>query len=145
MHADFNLHPTHKQWIRELNLLLYLNRNWKPEHGGQLELKNAITGATASIEPLFNRLVIMLTKDFTLHGHRPIRFPKGTFRTSIAAYAYSQAPRATATDGLRTTTTWIPEGSPVKRVVARVTPWLVSAKQRLFGSATARKGHADKD
>jgi hypothetical protein len=140
MHTDFNLHPRNRRWIRELNLLLYLNKEWRPEYGGCLDLRNAHDGRTSAIEPKFNRLVIMLTKDFTLHGYRPINFPIGTFRVSIAAYAYSQAASDEDLTGLRTTTNWVPAGSgPLKSLVARFTPQLVALKQRLLGSATAKK------
>ena len=140
MHADFNLHPRNRRWIRELNILLYLNKEWKPEYGGCLDLRHSRSGETASIEPRFNRLVLMLTKDFTLHGYKPINFPAGQFRTSIAAYAYSEAATAEEVAGLSTTTIWVPEGSsPLKSIVARFTPQLVTLKQKLLGSATARK------
>lgn len=140
MHVDFNLHPREKRWIRELNILLYLNKDWRPEYGGSLELRNSKTGVTAAIEPLFNRMVIMLTKDHTYHGYKTIRFPAGSFRTSIAAYAYSMAGEHDDLTKLRTTTTWAPnDGNRLKALVARVTPGLVSFKQALFGSATARK------
>jgi hypothetical protein len=140
MHADFNLHPRKSRWIRELNILLYLNKNWQPEFGGSLDLRHAQTGETSSIEPIFNRLVLMLTKDFTLHGYKPINFPTGAFRISLAAYAYSEATSEQEVASLRTTTTWVPEGSgSIKSIVARVTPQLVSLKQRLLGSATSRK------
>jgi len=32
MHLDFNYHPLHKGWFRNMNLLLYLNKDWKPEY-----------------------------------------------------------------------------------------------------------------
>lgn len=140
MHADFNLHPRNRRWIRELNILLYLNKNWKPEFGGSLNLRDAATGNTASIEPIFNRIVLMLTKDFTLHGYKPINFPAGTFRTSIATYAYSEAATDEEVASLRTTTSWVPEGGGLaKKWIAKAAPQLVSLKQRVFGSATARK------
>lgn len=140
MHTDFNLHPRNRTWIRELNILLYLNKDWQSNYGGCLELRNSNTDAVRSVPPLFNRLVIMLTKDFTFHGYKPISFPPGTFRTSIAAYAYSQVATAEEVAHLRTTTTWAPnDGNPLKALVAKVTPQIVSMKQRLFGSATARK------
>jgi hypothetical protein len=40
MHLDFNYHPLNKNWYRELNLLLYLNKDWKPEYKGQLKIKD---------------------------------------------------------------------------------------------------------
>ena len=140
MHADFNLHPRNRSWIRELNILLYLNKDWRPDHGGCLELRDSNTGKTASIEPRFNRLVLMLTKDFTFHGYKTINFPENTFRTSIAAYAYSEASSAENLAALRTTTTWAPQGGGrLKSLLAHITPQIVTIKQRLFGSATSRK------
>ncbi len=37
VHADFNWHPMLKL-DRRLNLLVYLNRDWREEYGGHLEL-----------------------------------------------------------------------------------------------------------
>src|SRR6476659_8385974 len=37
VHADFNVHPKLKL-DRRLNMLIYLNRDWKEEYGGHLEL-----------------------------------------------------------------------------------------------------------
>ena len=39
IHADFNLHPTLKL-DRRLNILIYLNKNWEDEFGGNLQLWN---------------------------------------------------------------------------------------------------------
>ena len=33
MHADFNYHPLKKNWFRNLNILIYLNPDWKEEYG----------------------------------------------------------------------------------------------------------------
>lgn len=140
MHVDFGIHPGKHNWIRELNLLLYLNRGWKPEYAGSLELRHAHTDETRVVEPLFNRLVIMLTKDFTYHGYRPISFPAGTFRTSIAAYAYQEAKSEEDLKGLLTTTRWDPVGGGLlRKAAAAVTPTLVTVKQRLLGSSTAKR------
>ena len=37
IHADFNKHPT-LDLDRRLNVLIYLNKNWKESYGGNLEL-----------------------------------------------------------------------------------------------------------
>ena len=37
VHADFNVHPK-LNLDRRLNMLIYLNRDWKDEYGGHLEL-----------------------------------------------------------------------------------------------------------
>lgn len=140
MHADFALHPSNRSWVRELNILLYLNPDWRPEYGGCLELRNSETEESVVVEPLFNRLVIMLTKDHTLHGYNRISFPSGTFRTSFAMYAYSQSDSVSATAGLSTTTQWVPASSSrLRKFIARVTPQVVMLKQRLFGSSTGRR------
>ncbi|WBH15096.1 2OG-Fe(II) oxygenase [Sphingomonas radiodurans] len=136
MHADFTRHPLKKEWIRELNILLYLNKDYEESWGGCLDLQHAETGEKASISPVENRAVIMLTKRHTLHGYKPIRFPSDRFRTSIAAYAY------TIDDGTRdveyASTTWIPQ-SRLKRALATVLNPLVITKQKLLGSRTARR------
>lgn len=83
-HADFNLHPR-KPWLRVANLLLYLNEDWKPEDGGELELHDE-RGCVRRIEPLYNRAVIFGTDEKAIHGHPdPLR---AEVRRSIAAYYY---------------------------------------------------------
>ena len=39
VHIDVNYNPDKNLW-RRVNLLIYLNKNWKPEYGGELELWN---------------------------------------------------------------------------------------------------------
>ena len=34
MHVDFNKHPLHESWFRNLNILLYLNPGWEPAWRG---------------------------------------------------------------------------------------------------------------
>lgn len=135
MHVDFNYHPLHDNWFRNLNILLYLNPGWKPEHGGQLKLKHTKTGDYTQIEPLFNRCVIMFTRDYTLHGYDPISFPQGKFRRSIATYAYN----IDSNPQNQRSTLWIPEtASPLKKMIGQYWPKLVKAKGVLLGSGTAK-------
>jgi Rps23 Pro-64 3,4-dihydroxylase Tpa1-like proline 4-hydroxylase len=90
IHADFNRHPKLKL-DRRLNLLLYLNENWKEEYGGHLELWNKeMTHCVHRILPIFNRCVIFNTTDFAYHGHpEPLTCPAGMTRKSLALYYYS--------------------------------------------------------
>jgi hypothetical protein len=135
MHVDFNYHPLHRNWFRNLNILLYLNPGWKREFGGQLKLKHARTLKTAEVEPLFNRCVIMLTRDYTMHGYDRIRFPEGEFRRSIATYAYSLDPLP----GKERSTRWIPEGASfLKRTIGNAWPALVRIKSYFLPSGTAK-------
>ena len=90
IHADFNKHSRYGL-DRRLNLLLYLNKNWPEEYGGHLELWNRdMTRCEARILPLFNRMVVFGTTDFTYHGHPdPLRCPEGMTRKSLALYYFS--------------------------------------------------------
>jgi hypothetical protein len=90
IHADFNKH-THLKLDRRLNLLLYLNKNWREEYGGDLELWDAdMTKCEKRILPIFNRCVIFSTTDFSYHGHpNPLTCPDGWTRKSLAMYYYS--------------------------------------------------------
>ncbi|WP_199553924.1 2OG-Fe(II) oxygenase [Sandaracinobacteroides hominis] len=136
MHADFNVHPGRKDWLREINILLYLNHGWQPDWGGCLKLLDAESGETREIEPIFNRCVLMLTKEHTLHGYDPISFPPGRFRRSIAGYAYSPI-----TDGMEITphsTMWQSDRSLFRRAAGPVTLRLVALKNRFFGSASIK-------
>jgi hypothetical protein len=135
LHVDFNAHPLHTTWFRNLNVLLYLNPDWEPSWRGSLQLRHRLSGDEASIEPLFNRCVIMETRDFTLHGFGPIAFPPGVYRRSIACYAYTQM----NDEFTYRSTTWYPQGGGVaKRLAGRAWPSLVRVKNRVLGSATAK-------
>ena len=37
-HVDYNIHPVREDWLRELNILLYLNPGWEQSWGGELLL-----------------------------------------------------------------------------------------------------------
>lgn len=90
IHADFNVHPKLKL-DRRINMLIYLNRDWREEWGGQLELWNAsMTERRQSILPLFNRTVIFSTTDTSFHGHpHPLQSPPGVRRKSVSLYYYT--------------------------------------------------------
>ena len=135
MHVDFNYHPCHHNWFRNLNILLYLNPAWQEAYGGQLKLKHTETEEYTEIEPLFNRCVIMFTRDYTLHGYDPISFPPGQFRRSIATYAYNIDPNPQNSRS----TLWIPQtASPLKKIIGQYWPNLVRMKSTVFGSGTAK-------
>jgi len=90
VHADFN---KLKGWNleRRLNLLLYLNRDWKDEYGGHLELWNRqMTKSVKKVLPIVNRCVIFSTEADAYHGHpHPLRCPEGRTRKSMALYYYT--------------------------------------------------------
>ncbi len=90
VHADFNVHPKLKI-DRRMNMLIYLNKDWREEWGGHLELWNAsATECRARIAPLFNRTVIFSTTDTSFHGHpHPLQSPPGVTRKSVSLYYYT--------------------------------------------------------
>jgi hypothetical protein len=90
IHADFNWHDGIEAH-RRLNLLVYLNPDWQPGWGGELELWDTAASARVHrIEPLFNRAVLFATRSDTFHGHpNPWAAPDGVYRKSIAMYYYT--------------------------------------------------------
>jgi Rps23 Pro-64 3,4-dihydroxylase Tpa1-like proline 4-hydroxylase len=91
VHADFNRHPA-TGLERRLNVLLYLNRDWRHEYGGALELwSRDMSACEARILPLFNRCLVFSTTSTSFHGHpEPVTCPEGETRKSIALYYYSR-------------------------------------------------------
>lgn len=77
VHVDFLAHPTQRTWSRQINLLLYLNREWEPSWNGQLEFWDSdMTRRVKAIEPIFNRCVIFQTRPGSLsRPSRPARLP----------------------------------------------------------------------
>ena len=91
IHADFTVHPHHRKWQRRINVLVYLNKEWKEEWGGKLELwDKEMKACEEKVLPIFNRCVIFNTDADSYHGHpEPMTCPEGTYRRSIALYYYT--------------------------------------------------------
>ncbi|HEV8657233.1 MAG TPA: 2OG-Fe(II) oxygenase [Thermoanaerobaculia bacterium] len=90
VHTDFNIHPK-LHLDRRLNMLIYLNKDWREEYGGHLELwdRDART-CRARVLPLFNRTVVFSTTDTSFHGHpHPLTSPPGIMRKSVSLYYYT--------------------------------------------------------
>ena len=92
IHIDFNKH-LYYGLERRLNLLIYLNKNWREEYGGHFELwDHGITRMITKVAPVFNRVVIFSTSRFSYHGHPdPLRCPPDVTRKSLALYYYTIA------------------------------------------------------
>ena len=137
MHLDFNYHPINKDWYREMNLLFYINKDWTPDFGGDLIIQDLRTGMKKELPVPFNRLIIQKCAPYTLHGYDSHKFPIGTYRTSVATYAYVkhikqiEKPR---------TTDWFPnkDTSYLKRFLGRNMKYIVKYKSMIFGSGTAK-------
>jgi Rps23 Pro-64 3,4-dihydroxylase Tpa1-like proline 4-hydroxylase len=101
VHLDYNIHPVTKKY-RKLNLLLYLNPNWKSEWGGNLEfwshnsLKNKPEEKIVTVDNIFNRAVLFDTTHNSWHGFAtPMTCPEGVYRKSLAVYYLTDPPEGT--------------------------------------------------
>lgn len=90
IHADFNLHKQMRV-ERRLNVLIYLNKDWREEYGGSFEVwDNEMTSKVASFVPQFNRMCCFSTGSDTFHGNpETVNHPDGENRLSIALYYYT--------------------------------------------------------
>lgn len=90
IHADFNLHK-HMNLERRLNVLIYLNDDWKEEYGGSFEIwENDMSAKVKSFVPSFNRMCCFSTGSNTFHGNpEKVNHPRGEPRCSIALYYYT--------------------------------------------------------
>ncbi len=108
IHTDFNKHP-YLNLDRRLNLLVYLNENWEESDGGHFELWDSkMEQCRKKILPVFNRMVVFSTTDFSYHGHPdPLNCPPHKSRKSIALYYYTNGrPAGETVAGNRITTTF---------------------------------------
>jgi Rps23 Pro-64 3,4-dihydroxylase Tpa1-like proline 4-hydroxylase len=90
IHADFSYH--HQLRLdRRINVLIYLNKDWKEDYRGHLELwDREVRAAEKKILPVFNRCAVFSTSSVSFHGHpEPLACPAGETRKSLAAYYYS--------------------------------------------------------
>ena len=94
VHVDGNYHDA-TGLNRRVNAIVYLNRDWMPEWGGEFGVyDNKGEICVKKVAPLFNRLVVFDSHDFSFHGlPDPINFPAGISRKSIILYYYTYSPR----------------------------------------------------
>ncbi len=95
-HVDFNYHPRH-EWHRRLNLIIYLNREWRDEWGGALELHSdpwlpPEENRVERVLPLANRAVVFATSERSWHGVDRVSPPpdRALTRKSLALYMYTK-------------------------------------------------------
>jgi hypothetical protein len=90
IHADFNKH-SRLDLDRRINLILYLNKDWREEYNGHLELwDRTMSRCVRKVLPEYNRCVIFNTTDTAYHGHpEQLACPEGMTRKSVALYYYT--------------------------------------------------------
>jgi hypothetical protein len=95
-HVDFNYDEAQKLH-RRLNVIVYLNKGWRPEWGGALEVhsnpRRPKESRVKSYNCEFNRAVIFETSERSWHGFPEISLPESErhrSRKSISIYLYTK-------------------------------------------------------
>lgn len=90
VHVDVNMNPEAGLW-RRVNLLIYLNKEWKEEYGGHLELwDKEMKTMHHQVLPSHNRAIIFYTDDNSPHGVTKVTCPEGESRKSFYTYFYTE-------------------------------------------------------
>ncbi len=95
-HVDFNYDES-RNLHRRLNLIVYMNPEWRTEWGGALEIhsnpRRPDENQIQSFDPLFNRCVMFETNEYSWHGFPKIDQPQDKrhlSRKSISIYLYTK-------------------------------------------------------
>jgi len=118
VHVDGNYHDA-SGLNRRINAILYLNPNWQEGWGGEFGIYDS-TGdkLIKKIAPVFNRLVIFDTNDFSYHGlPDPLNFPEDEVRSSVILYYYTKETRPSSQIDVKEphSALWKSKGSVDKR------------------------------
>jgi len=143
VHADFNMHDA-LRLNRRMNLLIYLNKNWREEYGGHLELwDKRMTRRVSRIVPVYNRCVIFNTVSDGYHGNPdPLNCPPDVTRKSLCLFYYTNGrPEEEARPSHSTLFRLRPEERAIgrtKQLLLKLTPPILvdavaAAKRRLAG------------
>lgn len=104
-HADFNFSNILGMY-RAVNVLLYLNKDWSIEDGGNLDLWDRdLAGPPCTVISRFNRCLIFATNSDTYHGYDRVLTDRT--RKSINLYFYTKSP-APKVDLIPRKTDWRP-------------------------------------
>lgn len=95
-HVDFNYDEA-RQLHRRLNLIVYMNKEWRSEWGGALEIhsnpRRPDENQIHSFDPIFNRCVMFETNEYSWHGFPKIDQPEDKrhlSRKSLSIYLYTK-------------------------------------------------------
>ncbi|MEQ1947742.1 MAG: 2OG-Fe(II) oxygenase [Bryobacteraceae bacterium] len=96
VHVDFN-YDEGQGLHRRLNLIVYLNKDWKTGWGGAIEIhsnpRDPEHDEIKAYDPLFNRAVMFETNEISWHGFPRIELPpdqRHLSRKSISIYLYTK-------------------------------------------------------
>ena len=134
--GEFNVHADRNMDFycgleRRLVMLIYLNRDWKENYGGQLELWDKEgTRCEKVVEPIFNRTVMFEIADNNFHGVRPI-IGHDVFRTSLILYFHTTNSHLVPHESIFTPIRHRTKKTLIKRIGKEITPpFLVKLAQR---------------
>ncbi|HJT62156.1 MAG TPA: 2OG-Fe(II) oxygenase [Burkholderiales bacterium] len=137
IHTDVNRHPHSRRNLHQvLNLILYLNEDWKDEYNGHLELWTRDRKPSKKILPSANRAVLFETGTRSFHGHpQPLNCPPGRRRNSIAVYYYcfDRLP-ADEYEGMQRFVHWVPTSEEDRRIGADSAALAETTSMRLRGA-----------
>ena len=95
-HVDFNYDEA-QNLHRRLNIIVYMNKEWKTEWGGAIEVHSNPwehdQNEIRAFDPLFNRCVMFETNEYSWHGFPKIDLPEDKrhlTRKSISIYLYTK-------------------------------------------------------
>jgi hypothetical protein len=95
-HVDFNYDEA-QNLHRRLNIIVYMNKEWKTEWGGAIEIHSNpwdhAGNRIRAFDPLFNRCVMFETNEYSWHGFPKINLPEDKrhlTRKSISIYLYTK-------------------------------------------------------
>lgn len=88
-HIDFNYNNDLKAY-RSVNLLYYLNDDWKPNSGGCFELFDTDLNKCKTVRPKLNTCIFFATNDGTYHGVSETQ--NNFYRKSISIWYYTKEP-----------------------------------------------------
>jgi len=138
IHADFTTHHTRENWARRVNILLYLNREWQQDWGGQLELWDAeMTACQDKVTPAGNRMLVFTTDFDSFHGHPdPLTCPEDVARRSMALYYFTEEENA-----VRRSTNY--QARPEESRARKVAIWADRRALDLYDRSKRRLGISD--
>lgn len=90
VHSDRNM-AYDTGLARRLGMIIFLNKSWRPEYHGQLELwSDDGKRCEARIDPLFNRTVLLEVANPNFHGvPKPLACPPDRLRRSFILYYHT--------------------------------------------------------
>ena len=90
IHADFNFHRV-MGLERRINVLIYLNKDWREEYGGSFEIwDQKMSRCCRRVVPTFNTCVVFNTSSISFHGNPvSVKHPDRQPRRAIALYYYT--------------------------------------------------------